>query len=985
MRIFIPLVFILSYIAAIAQPSFPVNGVRDDVNTLYAFTHASIYTSYNTKLENASILVKAGKILNIGTSLSIPKEAVEINCSGKTIYPSFIDAFTNYGMPETKANAPKGRPQFISDKRGAFNWNEAIIPEFNASENFAKDEKAANAYRSAGFGTVYTFKNDGIARGSGCVVTLNDKRENELFLKTIAGANYSFNKGSSSQDYPSSLMGAMALLRQTYYDAQWYKLQSEQTNISLKAFNDLQNVPQFFDAGDKWNVMRADKTGDEFKVQYIIKTDGSEYQRLKEIKATNATLIVPVNFPAPFNTNDVYDAQQISTTDMMHWYYAPSNLFYLQQSNIPFCITSYGCDANTFLKNLRKAIQRGLSEQEALKALTANPAAILNISDKVGSLKTGMLANFIITSGNIFESNTTIYENWANGNKLVLSDMNKVDVRGNYSLKFKDETLQLMIEGDQEKPNAKILERDTIKAIFEKQNDIYTLVFERQKIKYLFTGWFDESKKTFNGMASNAGGETFSWTAVVVGAYQPAKSTAATIKDSLNLSGLKYPFTDFGNSVMPSQETILFKNATIWTNEAMGKQEQMDLLVVKGKISQMGKDLKADNALVIDATGKHLTPGIVDEHSHIAIAGDVNEGTQSVTSEVRIGDVLWPEDINIYRQLAGGVTSSHLLHGSANTIGGQTQLIKLRWGQNAEQMKFEGWDGFIKFALGENVKQSNWGDRQVIRFPQTRMGVEQVLYDAFSRAKEYERQLKLTGNNPPVRKDLELDALVEIMNKKRFITCHSYVQSEINMLMHVGDSMGFKVNTFTHILEGYKVADKMKAHGANASTFADWWAYKFEVYDAIPYNAALMTRVGLNVAVNSDDPEMARRLNQEAAKSMKYGGLSAEEALKLCTLNPAKMLHVDNRIGSIKIGKDADLVLWSDEPLSIYAKPLYTLVDGIIYFDYSKQASLEKQIATDRAFLMQKMNESIRNGEKPNPGVSQQQVLQYCEGLEGIH
>jgi imidazolonepropionase-like amidohydrolase len=981
MRFYLFVFIIFGFLTDYSQTTFPVNGVRDDIKTTYAFTHATIYTSYNTKIENATLLIKGDKIIEIGANIKLPKEAVEINCSNKIIYPSFIDAFTSYGMPETKGTERTGRPQFISDKKGAFNWNEAIRPEFNASENFAKDDKAASGFRAAGFGTVYTFKNDGIARGSGSVVTLNDKRENELFLKPLAGANYSFNKGSSSQDYPSSLMGSIALLRQTYYDAQWYKQQTEQTNISLKAFNDLQNLPQFFDAGDKWDVLRADKVGDEFKIQYVIKTNGSEYQRIPEIKACNATLIVPVNFPSPFSTNDVYDAQQISTTDMMHWYYAPNNLYFLQQNNIPFCITSNGCDAATFLKNLRKAIQHGLTQQEALKALTQTPATILNISDKVGSLKQGMLANFIITSGNIFETTTTIYENWVQGNKLVISDMNMVEVRGNYNLKFKEETLPLLIDGNQEKPSAKILDKDTIKAIFEKENDIYTLVFEKQKIKYVFTGWFDNTKKEFSGMASGSTGETYSWTASLTGAYNATNATHDQTSDTISLSTIRYPFTDFGTATLPSAQTILFKNATVWTNESEGKLEQTDVLVVNGKISQIGKNISADKAMIIDATGKHLTPGIVDEHSHIAISGDVNEGTQSVTSEVRIGDVVNPEDINIYRQLAGGVTSSQLLHGSANSIGGQTQLVKLRWGKDAEQMKFEGWDGFIKFALGENVKQSNWGEKQTVRFPQTRMGVEQVFYDAFSRAKEYELQLKnYKGVGVAPRKDLKLDALVEILNKKRFITCHSYVQSEINMLMHVGDSMGFKVNTFTHILEGYKVADKMKAHGANASSFADWWAYKFEVYDAIPYNCALMTRVGVNVAVNSDDPEMARRLNQEAAKSMKYGGLTAEEALKLCTLNPAKMLHVDNRVGSIKAGKDADLVLWSDDPLSIYAKPLYTLVDGIIYFDYSKQIEMEKQIASNRAMIMQKMNDAIKNGDKPNPGVSPQQEIMHCDG-----
>ncbi|MFM6924124.1 MAG: amidohydrolase family protein, partial [Ferruginibacter sp.] len=335
---------------------------------------------------------------------------------------------------------------------------------------------------------------------------------------------------------------------------------------------------------------------------------------------------------------------------------------------------------------------------------------------------------------------------------------------------------------------------------------------------------------------------------------------------------------------------------------------------------------------------------------------------QSVTSEVRIGDNLNPDAMDIYRQLSGGVTTSHILHGSANTIGGQTQLIKLRWGANDQDLKFAGADPFIKFALGENVKRSP-ATQGNTRFPDTRMGVDQVMIDAFQRATDYQNAMKAAEENNKkkgaapmvVRRDLELDALVEIMNKKRFITCHSYVQSEINAAMKVGDKFGFTFNTFTHILEGYKVADKMKAHGSNASTFSDWWYYKMEVVDAIPYNAYIMNKVGLNVAINSDDAEMARRLNQEAAKSVKYGGMSEEEAWKMVTINPAKMLHIDGKVGSIKVGKDADLVVWSDNPLSIYAKAEKTIVDGIIYFDREKDAAMHIQNKNERARLIQKL------------------------------
>jgi imidazolonepropionase-like amidohydrolase len=439
-----------------------------------------------------------------------------------------------------------------------------------------------------------------------------------------------------------------------------------------------------------------------------------------------------------------------------------------------------------------------------------------------------------------------------------------------------------------------------------------------------------------------------------------------------------------GYDSLPKAETLLIRNATVWTNEKEGILTEADVVVSKGKIVALGKKLSASaygaNVREIDATGKHLTAGIIDEHSHIAISRGVNEGSRSITAEVRIGDALNPDDVNIYRQLAGGVTSSNLLHGSANSIGGQAQLIKLRWGlANPEALKFEGAPGFIKFALGENVKQSNWGDRQTIRFPQTRMGVEQVMMDGFLRAKAYEEARKT--NVAGTRRDLTLETLNEIRNNQRFITCHSYVQSEINMLMKVGDSVGFKVNTFTHILEGYKVADKMKAHGANASTFADWWAYKMEVADAIPHNAGLMTQVGVNVAINSDDAEMARRLNQEAAKSVMYTGMSEEEAFKMVTLNPAKMLRVDHRVGSVKVGKDADIVLWNGHPLSIYTKAEMTLVDGIVYFDANREAARLKQQAAERQRLIEKMIIARKNGAKAAKPKFQVESFWHCDTI----
>jgi imidazolonepropionase-like amidohydrolase len=328
---------------------------------------------------------------------------------------------------------------------------------------------------------------------------------------------------------------------------------------------------------------------------------------------------------------------------------------------------------------------------------------------------------------------------------------------------------------------------------------------------------------------------------------------------------------------------------------------------------------------------------------------------------VTIEDVVNPNDMNIYRNLAGGVTSIQILHGSANPIGGRSAIIKLKWGENAANMIYKNSPKFIKFALGENVKQSNWGENNTIRFPQTRMGTEQVFIDYFQRAKEYDA-LKKSGKS--YRKDLELETLAEILNKERFISCHSYVQSEINMLMKVAEQFDFRINTFTHILEGYKVADKMKKHGVGGSTFSDWWAYKYEVNDAIPYNAAIMANQGITVAINSDDREMSRRLNQEAAKTIKYGGMSELEAWKMVTINPAKLLHLDQQTGSLKVGKDADVVIWSGHPMSIYTKAEHSIIDGTVYFDLNTDLEKRKAIKVEKSKLLKMMLSEKMSGKK---------------------
>jgi N-acetylglucosamine-6-phosphate deacetylase len=381
------------------------------------------------------------------------------------------------------------------------------------------------------------------------------------------------------------------------------------------------------------------------------------------------------------------------------------------------------------------------------------------------------------------------------------------------------------------------------------------------------------------------------------------------------------------------------------------------VLVERGRIRAVGTDVRVPAGTErIDARGLHLTPGLIDAHSHTATDGGINEGGQNITAEVRIGDFLEADDIALYRELAGGLTAAHVLHGSANVIGGQSQMIKLRWGLGDEALKFDGWPATIKFALGENPKQSNFNAMPPTRYPQSRMGVEQLIRDRFLAAREWmaEQRSGRMANGLPARRDLELEAIAEVLRGERTIHAHAYRQDEILMLMRLCEEFGIRVGTFQHILEGYKVADEMARHGAGGSTFSDWWAYKMEVIDAIPFNGALMREAGVLVSFNSDSDELARRLNSEAGKAVKYGGVPEEEALQFVTINPAKQLRIDGRVGSIEPGKDADLAVWSGPPLSSLSRCEQTWIDGRRYFDRAEDGRLRQEQARTRAALIQK-------------------------------
>lgn len=1002
------LAFVAFNFQLLAQFS-PNNGVKDSEAEIIALKNVTIYISPSKRLEKATVIISKGKIVEVERNASIPKGAVVYEMDGKTIVPSFIELYANVGLPKNGENNFSIHPKIDNSKKNAYYWNESIHPELEASKFYNSDSKVNENYIKSGFGFALTHFQDGISRGSGALVSLGNSTDKSPILNANTATFYSFSKGSANESYPSSQMGSIALLRQAFYDLKYYsENEVDEAAVSLEKWKQSLVLPSFFKTDDKWEILRAAKIATEFSQKFNYIGSGNEYLATKELKKLNSPLVIPINFPEAFEVKDPYIARQIPLSDLKHWELAPSNPAILKKAGINFCISSNGLKSpESFWKNLQKAISRGLSKEDALAALTTNPAKIIGMEKEIGDLENGKWASFAVYTNDPFEGDATLLEMWHLGEQKVLKELPTTTILGKYSVNIDGNKYHIEVTGTNEKPAGKI---QTVKTKFDpktkqtKRDTIVQTVYvalHQNDVTFQFICDDENFKGSINlhGKVSHNGGiiegdgampngKWLQWSAIRMDKTEEKSENSKIKVDSSFKAKVWFPNMAYGMDTIPEVRTVVFKNATVWTNESEGIIENATVVTENGKIKAVGKGNVniPSKAIIIDAKGKHVTSGIIDEHSHIAISKGVNEGGQAVSAEVSIGDVVNPDDINIYRQLSGGVTAAQLLHGSANPIGGQSALIKLKWGHSPEEMLIPNAPKFIKCALGENVKQSNWGDYNSSRFPQTRMGVEQVFYDGFTRAKAYQDEwLKystgVTSSGKMPRKDLELEVLSEILDAKRFITCHSYVQSEINMLMHVADSMHFKINTFTHILEGYKVADKMKAHGVGGSTFADWWAYKFEVNDAIPYNANLMSEQGVVVAINSDDAEMGRRLNQEAAKSVKYGGMSEEDAWKMVTLNPAKLLHLDSRMGSLKVGKDADIVLWSDNPLSIDSKVEMTIVDGKILYNRADAAKLEARNAAEKARIISKMLDSNEKGEATKPFFKKRRRHFHCDTL----
>ena len=1029
-RLWLAALLFLAISGSAQVTTIPKQGIRENDPRVHALTNARIVAAPGKTIEKGTVLIRDGLIVEVGPDVKIPAEARVWDLAGKTIYPGFIDAYSRLDLPETlkpepvrndvDPDDPNAKPKEVprESAKGTRAWNSRVTPERRASDYLNLDKKGTKALRDLGFTSALIVPGRGVFRGSSALINLQEADVDTMVVAPLVAQHIAFDfDREGDRGYPNSLMGAIALIRQSFLDASWYQAAQEayrknpatterpETNASLAALAEqAQRNPAVFEAEDELDLLRALRIADEFKLKPILFGNGYEYRVRKTLAEKKTPIILPLDFPKPPEIERPEQALEYALNELQHWDRAPSNPARLAEAGIPFAFTTQKLEKpeKDFWARVRLAVRRGLSKDVALAALTSTPAEIFGVADRLGAIAPGRMANLVVASGDLFADEARVLTTWVDGRYYDTEQARERDLRGTWELMAEGKTLALVIEGKLEKLEAKLADEKTTVSV---KDDVVLLIapaklLEKGEGSIRLTG--QVAGETIAGSGEAPGTANVRWSAKRTAAYTPVKKPdekPSPLDKPLDFPET-YPAGAFGRAALPEQpKSILIQGATIWTSGPQGTLQNADLLVTGGKITAIGPGLKAPGgAPVIDGKGLHVTPGIVDCHSHTAISRGVNESSHAVTCEVRIGDVVDATDIDLYYQLAGGVTAANLLHGSANPMGGQNQVIKFRWGGLPEELKFADAMPGVKFALGENVKQSNWGEKFKTRYPQTRMGVEQIMRDRFRAALEYDAALK-KKQGLPVRRDLQLEAISEIVSGKRLIHCHSYRQDEIFAFLSVAREFKIKVGTLQHILEGYKVADVMAKDGVGGSSFADWWGYKFEVYDAIPDNAAMMHGQGVLTSVNSDSADLARRLNTEAAKSMKYGGLSPDEALKLVTINPARQLRIDAKTGSLETGKDADFVIWSGNPLSNYASVKQTWIDGRKYFDRAEDAEARKSFAAQREALVQKAlierlkdlgsskegeSDKKADDKEPPPKVSQHEKHRERE-LEGLY
>ena len=956
----------------------PVTGIRDNGTGFHALVGARVVTAPGQVLDGATIVIRNGLIQRVGRNMQPPAGARVWDLDGLTIYPGFIDAHADLGMDAV----PEGGDV------GPTHWNPQVRAWFSTTMNLQDDADRRAALRSQGFGTALVVPKQGIFRGTASVVNLGDTGVRDRVLRPdlaqAMGFQRSFQLGGA---YPNSPMGTIALMKQTFMDADWYvrawgayeasgrAFLPPETSAALAALEDAVrgDQPIVFETGSEEEYLRAHKLAAEYGVDAWYRGSGQEYRILDVLRGRTDPLIIPLSFPDAPNVNDPESALNASLADLRDWYLAPTSPAQLAGAGVRFAITSDGLSSlNEFLPNLRIAVARGLSTVDALAALTTTPAEWLGLENTHGTIQEGKVANLVVSEGDLFTEEATVRDVWVHGQAYGVTRPPQIDPRGTWRIASDDEwgfEAALRLEGPLNRLRGSIDIAGPDGATINLASA--EVVAETGRIEVRFDG----EDLDYEGVALLAGSvrgeEFYGWTSLPNGAnpsfrgsrteaYEgAARGTVAMNVPEIDLPFIR-PMMEFGRSAIPEQPAaVVVRNATVWSQGPLGQMENADLLVQAGKVVAVGPDLDAPRgAMEIDATGKHVTPGLIDPHIHAGVSA-VNESGFAIVPEVRMGDVVTHNNIWMYRQLAGGLTTAHIKHGSANPIGGENVFVKLRWGSLPEDLKLEGAPRTVKFALGENPK------RREGRYPDTRMGTQEIIRDHFLAARDYEREWQrweASGEGIPPRRDLRMEAILDILNQELLISSHGYRADEFLALVRLAEEFGFRVQTLQHGIEAYKIAPELAASGVAAVVWSDWGGFKMEAYDASVYNARILIEAGVVTSLHSDNNEISSRMNWEAGKLLRTG-LTHEQALSTVTNQAAKAVAIDARVGSLEVDKDADFVIWSGNPLSQFTRAEQTWVDGRRYFSLEEDAAMREQIDRERTQLIQAILSISGNGD----------------------
>jgi imidazolonepropionase-like amidohydrolase len=766
-------------------------------------------------------------------------------------------------------------------------------------------------------------------------------------------------------------------MKQTFMDSEWYirawgayeasgrAFLPPETSQALGALEDVVQgeQPVLFETSSEEEYLRAYKLAADFGVDPWFRGSGEEYRIIDVLRGRTEPLIIPLDFPDAPDVGDPESALNATLADLRHWYLAPNSPAQLAAAGIPFAITSDGLSSlNEFLPNLRIAVARGLSSADALAALTTTPAGWLGIERTHGTIESGKVANLVVTEGDLFTEEATVRDVWVRGRVYGVTRPPQIDPRGTWRIASGDEwgfDAVLRLEGPLNSLRGSIDVAGPEGAIINLASA--SVVAETGRVEVRFDG----EDLGYEGVALMAGSvqgdEFYGWTSLPNGADPAFRGTRTEAYEgatrgtvAMNVPEIDLPFIrpmmEYGRSSIPEQpDAVIVRNATVWTQGPQGRLENADLLVRAGRVVEVGIDLDAPRGAVeIDATGKHVTPGLIDPHIHSGVSA-INESGFAIVPEVQMGDVVTHNNIWMYRQLAGGLTTAHIKHGSANPIGGENVFVKLRWGSLPEDLKLQDAPRTVKFALGENPK------RRQGRYPDTRMGTQEIIRDHFLAARDYEREWQrweADGEGIPPRRDLRMEAILDILSQELLISSHGYRADEFLALVRLAEEFGFRVQTLQHGVEAYKIAPELAASGVAAVVWSDWGAFKMEAYDATVYNARILIEAGVVTSLHSDNSEIASRMNWEAGKLLRTG-LTQEQALSTVTNQSAKAVAIDERVGSLEAGKDADFVVWSGNPLSQFTRAEQTWVDGRRYFSLEEDAVLRERIDWERTQIIQ--------------------------------